>query len=232
MKTYNHPSRWTHSRVVVDRGMLLTLALALFICITSLPARAQLVLDFTGGNANTFSGSATVGWEFTLTTTLVVTGLGFWDEGGNGLLNNHDIGLWNSNDPSQLLASTTISNGNSVPVVSTSSDGRWLFTSIVPITLQPGTYVVGATIVAFDQDLQRFGTTASTISGLTFVQGRNISSSSLAYPLASGTANDGIFGPNLQGTVVPEPSTVAQVGLGLTVLVVLRGLIGRRRGAI
>ena len=136
--------------------------------------QAALLLDFTGGNANTFGGNATVGWEFTLNSPMLVDGLGFWDHGSDGLVNAHDVGIWNTSNTALLLASTTVTNGSSTAVASTSSTGRWLFNNISAITLSPGTYVVGATIIAFDADSQRINASASMLSGATFVQARNI----------------------------------------------------------
>src|ERR1019366_9591125 len=107
-------------------------------------AASSLLLDFTGGSANTFGGSTTAGFQFTLATPMQVTGLGFWDEGANGLINNHTVGLWNSSSPSVLLASTVVNN-SSLVVSSTSAAGDWLFNSIAALTLPAGTYVICAT---------------------------------------------------------------------------------------
>src|SRR4051812_42963539 len=96
--------------------------------------QAALLLDFTGGNANTFGGNTTVGWEFTLNSPMLVDGLGFWDHGSDGLVNTHDVGIWNSSNTALLLTSTTVTNGSSTPVASTSTAGRWLFNNIPSIT--------------------------------------------------------------------------------------------------
>lgn len=174
-------------------------------------AQAALLLDFTGGGANTFGGAATVGWEFTLNSSMLVDGLGFWDNGSDGLVNSHDVGIWNTSNPTLLLTSTTVTNGSSTAVASTSSTGRWLFNNIPSITLSPGTYVVGGTIIASDADSQQFNASASMLSGVTFVQARNVGSPSLLYPTPSPVFNDGIFGPNIRGTLVPEPNTALMV---------------------
>lgn len=173
--------------------------------------QAALILDFTGGNANTFGGNATVGWEFTLNSPMLVDGLGFWDHSSDGLVNAHDVGIWNTSNTSLLVASTTVTNGSSTAVASTSSTGRWLFNNISAITLSPGTYVVGGTIIASDADSQRFNASALMLSGATFLQARNISSTGLLYPTPASVFNDGVFGPNIRGTLVPEPNMALMV---------------------
>jgi hypothetical protein len=150
-----------------------------------------------------------------------VTGLGFWDEGANGLGTNHTVGLWNSSSPSVLLASTVVNN-SSTAVSSTSPDGDWLFNNITPLTLQPGTYVVGATLIAGDPDLLRQQTLSITDPSVTFDQAMDVGNPSLLYPLPAPAFNDGLFGPNLQISDVPEPGTFALLGLGAVGLLIAR----------
>ena len=114
---------------------------------------------------------------------MLVTGLGYWDEGANGLINNHTVGLWNSSSPSVLLASTVVNNSSAV-VNSTSAAGDWRFNSISPLTLQAGTYVVGATIAATDPDLLRQQTLSVTAPGVTFLQAMDVALSNPALPIA------------------------------------------------
>jgi hypothetical protein len=62
--------------------------LALLLCSVG-QARADLILDFTGGSAGTAGNSETLGWRFTVTSPLTATSLGFWDEGSHTLVNSH-----------------------------------------------------------------------------------------------------------------------------------------------
>ena len=122
------------------------------------------------------------------------------------------MGLWNSSSPSVLLASTVVNN-SSVVVSSTSAAGDWLFNSIAAPTLPAGTYVVGATSVAGDPDLQRQQTLAATAPGVTFVQAMDVGSPTLIYPSPAAVLNDGLFGPNIEISAVPEPAASALFGL-------------------
>jgi hypothetical protein len=181
-------------------------------------ASSSLLLDFTGGSANTFGSSTTAGFQFTLGLPMQVTGLGFWDEGANGLGTNHTVGLWNSSSPSVLLTSTVVNN-SSTAVSSTSLDGDWLFNNITPLTLQAGTYVVGATLITGDPDLLRQQTLSITAPNVTFDQAMDVGNPSLLYPLPAPVFNDGLFGPNLQISDVPEPGSaillLGSLGLAL-----------------
>jgi len=196
-------------------GRFLITALATtFILLGPQYARADLLLDFTGGNANTFSINTIAGWQFTLSSPVVVDGLGFWDQGSDGLVNAHDVGIWNSANPSTLLAFTTVTTAGSTAVPSTSSAGLWRFTDISPITLSPGTYVIGATVLGFDQDSQIFSATTSLFSGATFVEAMDVGGSTLAYPNPAPAFNDGTFGPNLRVNDVPEPASAVLLVCG------------------
>ena len=208
------------------RRLFLATALCGWLFASGQTVQAGLVLDFTGGTAVAPNVDAIGGWEFNVNSAITVNALGFWDEGANGLTNRHDVGLW---DISQnLLASTTVTTASS-PVASTSAAGQWLFNAIVPLTLAPGNYVVGATFLANDADLARAITVATTTAGVSFVTARQVASSSLAFPtIVSPVLNAGIFGPNLltgpQPAPVPEPATLGMAGTAALV-----GLIIARR---
>lgn len=154
-------------------------------------------LDFTGG------------WTFNVNSQITVDGVGFWDQGSNGLLANHDVGLWTS--AGGLLASATVTNA-STPVASALNTGRWLFTAISPVTLSPGTYVVGATLLAggdenhFSDAIVTTGTVL--IPEVSFGEGRlrHGGGAVLQFP-SQLNANGGFYGGTLRTAVaVPEPS--------------------------
>jgi hypothetical protein len=83
------------------------------------------IIDISGGaDIPVVGGSnATVGFTFDVASSLVISGLGVFDVGANGLINSHEVGLWTSS--ATLLASTTVTNAANV-VASTSSLGDWL----------------------------------------------------------------------------------------------------------
>ena len=78
------------------------------------------------------------------------------DEGKLPLELSHYIGLWKSDQT--LLSVATVDN-TSTPVPSAFAGGQWLFTSISPLQLQPGDYVLGGTWVIPPLELIRFAST-------------------------------------------------------------------------
>jgi len=184
-------------------------------------AMAGPVLDFTGGIAIAEQTDAqTFGWEFVVAAPITITALGIWNEqAADGLINSHQLGLWNAIG-STLLTSTVITTANSTAVASSSSAGEWRFTPIVPVTLGPGDYFIGATYAAFDDDAIRLLTNApSTIAGVTFFTSALAFGTALNVPGEAPGAAPGIFGPNLfvgpLAAAVPEPSTLAIVGFAV-----------------
>ena len=182
---------------------------------------AGLAIDFTGGSDIAAGGNATVGWSFTVLSSVDVDGLGFFDFESNGLLSSHQVGLWNSSGT--LLASATVTSGSTV-VASTSLNGQWLFESIAPVTLNSGeTYTVGAEL--FPGGDRAFSQTLATLdSNVNFGIDDLVSpSAGFAKPTLTGSLlGNGYFGPNFTytsgggggGSAVPEPSSILLLGLG------------------
>ena len=107
-------------------------------------ASFQPVLDLTGGGFATEPLSPSVaGWEFHLDQPLMIGGVGIWDEGKQPLNITHEVGLYTA--AQALLLDVFLDNNNTTAVGSASPDGQWLFTSIQPMVLQPGDYVLAAT---------------------------------------------------------------------------------------
>jgi PEP-CTERM motif len=189
------------------------------------PAQAQLLVDFTGGFTTPFTTSqGTGGWEFSVgATPVTVNALGFWDEGGDGIGNSHQVGLWDSSQ--NLLRSGTVTNASTI-VASTSLDGRWLFVSIPQITLSNGTFVVAATYDGrggADPDLARVAPFTTTMPGITLITGRQAIGAGLPFPNQVLAFN--VFGPtlaNLNGAAAPEPGTAALLATGALGALALR----------
>lgn len=195
-------------------------AVAGCIALSLIPAQAQTAaLDFTGGDPTNFVGSGVGGWTFSITSSSVtIDALGVWDEYADGLFESHMVGLWDQTG--SLIAFTTVSNDNSAPLASTSSDGQWLFTDIVPLSLGPGDYTIGMQALNDSPDPFRIITTSTTVSGITYGTSVHVTET-IDFERPTEVvfeANDGGFGPNLR-VVIPESSTVA---LALTAL----GMVG------
>ena len=195
----------------------LTLVLA-----SSAQAGMLAVDGFNLGTAPTNFSNRTLGWSFTANETLIVDSLGFWDNGSNGLVAAHQVGIWDGTG-STLLGTVTVQQGTGSAVMGpVIAGGSFRFESLAtPIVLDQGqNYIIGA----YTNNSDSFATLTSgltTSSDITFLQSRRSPfQSGFIAPLpndpADGTA---YFGPNFTFTAVPEPSTFALLGIGGLALV-------------
>lgn len=100
---------------------------------------AAVVVDAgPDASAQIFTGGDYVaGIEFTVAAPLFVDGLGYFDLGADGLVEDRRVGLW---DADQNLLREVVVTSASTALASASSLGQWLVTQMVPVTLAPGTY--------------------------------------------------------------------------------------------
>jgi hypothetical protein len=205
--------------------------LVIFAGIAASLAHAEItpLIDFTGGQVfGVVQGAnATAGFSFNVTTATTISGLGLFDVGSDGLIDSHQIGLWTSGGT--LLASATLDNSSSV-VPSTSSLGDWRETGINSLTLDPGSYVIGASFLDVAQNTE--DAAVFSAAGTPSLPGINygttiIGFSDFTFPDLSETGVDaGAFGPMAFTDVqrAPEPGSLGLSLCGLTLFgLALRG---------
>ena len=186
------------------------------------PVAAQTAGITFGATPSAFNSGnfATRGWEFGVSQSIQVTALGLYDEGGNGFSNSHQIGLWNSS--STLLASMVMPTGTTAILGADSFRYQNLLSSVV---LGAGTYRIGALFDVNDLDFIAFNAAPNGAAGFVTYIGPRLSSAGFLDPTSVSIISGGAFGPNFLFTttsVVPEPSSLALIGLGLGVLAFAR----------
>jgi hypothetical protein len=169
-----------------------------------------------------FQSNQSVGWQFNVTAPVTVTGLGWFDEGANGLGREHTVGIWDSSG--NLLTSILVPIGTGAGL-----DGQYRTVSIVPIVLGVGSgYIVGGQNFTDSGDRLAFDVAHAVNAALQFVDATfsNLNNT-FERPTNFSTANNGFYGPmfSVQAeAAAPLPGTLALFGLGVLVV----GLARRR----
>lgn len=198
-----------------------TLLLMVMIAATSSASvwASTMGLDVLGGGAAGFdTRDSTLGWSFSVLAPIRVTSLGYWDEGGNGLVDAHDVGLWTS--AGDLVAQATVTDASPTTVTSVSGLGSWQFQPLAsPLVLNAGEYVLGGFYPGNSQDFFRFVETSTATDPLvTFTGVRDGTfAPTLTFPILINTPDGAYFGPNFQfeSAAVPEPTSLVLLGAGL-----------------
>lgn len=213
-------------RRVVPAG----LAIALTFALSAADARGDLALEgFSGGTLTlntTLDLPRTAGWSFTVgDLPLLVDALGVFDVNGDGLASAVTVGLWDE-ATATLLVSVTLPAG-----MSGTEDSGFRFLPVSPVVLAANqTYVLGAELVTNGEraffDVSSFTTASDIVYGSALASAPD---TGFAFPDQLAPVDNGVFGPNLAYTVIPEPSTLTLGGIGGVVLAACRS---RRPGRI
>jgi len=165
-----------------------------------------------------------VGFQFDVLSSFTVTGLGWYDEGQDGLSVRHEVGIW---DPQgNLLASLILGAGTAEAL-----DGQYRMAAISPIVLAPGSgYIMGGLNSTASTDRLAFDVGMTVQAPINFVDATfsNITSN-LERPTVFSAATTGFFGPMFSfqaATQVPEPGSLLLVSLAAL------ALLGTRRRAL
>jgi hypothetical protein len=172
------------------------------------------------GDGNNF----VLGSEFTIANPVLVTGLGWWDFGGDGLAIAHPVAIWRVSDQAQLITGTVAAGTGGALI------GGFRYTPIVPVLLLPGDYAVAGTSPTTG-DNSTTNVAAANFSSdpnVTWVQSREADgTNALVFPTVAGVTSIGIFGASFEFASVPEPSTWAL--LGITVITAVAFMYYRLR---
>jgi len=180
---------------------------------------STVAVSFTEGEISNLIDHRTTGWAFSIAQPIQVDALGWYDHDADGLSVSHEIGLWDDGAQT-LLASTSVPSGASATLINSFRYIR--LTS--PLTLFPGTYVMGGVAVA-PPDTVVDAAVAITAPGITYLGNRGAEPFSLTLLFPGQTypgQENGFFGPNFTFTVVPEPSSCALLALAAAALAIRR----------
>jgi len=172
------------------------------------------------------SNNWTLGYEFSISSEMNVSALGFWDL--NSSFGNSSVGLWDSNG---ILVGSVNSNSATVNTFATSNNhGTWNFMDI-NLTLAAGTYNLGSwseTGMEYTYNPSSSMNSEYINSAITITNTSEKSGGFFQNPtdhFANPINLAGIFGANIMfddSVQVPEPSTVAIFAISII------GLVSRR----
>ena len=197
------------ARLLLPRGAAVVVAALLLVGQSALAASTQAVTFGNTGNYNT--GNYTTGWEFSISTPIVVTHLGRVDMQNNGITTG-DVGLWAELDGpgNSLITQATVTNAS--PSEPSGTGHSTFYEPITPVTLAPGNY-----IVATQRNGEPFfyDQPHTTAPGITWVEGEAASpgalpSGSSAFTIDRNDAGS-YFGANFKFEGgAPGPLTLSQ----------------------
>jgi hypothetical protein len=203
------------------RVLLVVFVCGLMSAVTPSLQAAPFGQAFTGAATGSQLGNGpfTLGWSFDVTSAITVNGLAVYHDNGVGLLENHDVGIWDA--LGNLVVSMTVVPGD--PCLTDQLGFQEWCTVGVSAKLAPGTYTIGATWnnlldpLIFPGTLAGEGIANVNGPGVVFLQNGYIAGGVLTDPTNTTGDTMSYFGPNFTYTSssTPEPGTLMLLGSGL-----------------
>jgi hypothetical protein len=163
-------------------------------------------VDISGGTGVITGADVVAGWLFRAEDNIDVISLGMWDNGEDGFTADVEVGLWT--EGGAFLTSTTVTSLDPL------TNGFRFATLDDSVSLISGSnYVIGGLLQ--QPDIFRTLATVTNSSGVTWLDSRGKTTSTLDFPDEEGDVAGSYFGANFQYESVPAPATLALFGIGL-----------------
>lgn len=191
---------------------------------TGTAAASTIALQWSG-SGSVGGSEQTRGWAFTSDKAINIASLGWFDYEGNGLVDSHQVGIWDASGNLQL--SGIVEAGSTDPL---QAGFRYTTTLAGNTLLAAGTYVV-AGLSTYNDDTWRQVDPASVTLGsaITYLEDRTSETSEFEFAGQTQGMDVGYFGANFQydevAAEVPEPSVASLSLLGLGMM----GVAARKR---
>lgn len=159
------------------------------------------VLGFTTYSSDSDGRAYTLGYEFTTSVSFTVNALGYFND---GLGNSHLVGIWDTSG--DLLTSATVTGSDPLT-------GNFLYQSITPYILAPGTYLIGGQYLGSNNVFPVYARGLTTVAGFTWVTSEQANGTGLNFPTIAYGMYYGTNGIPLvdlsyaDDPAVPEPAT-------------------------
>jgi hypothetical protein len=203
----------------MTRTLLLGGALTLLVAHPGLAAADPVeALTFSSALAGGLTGPLSAGFAFGVSVPIEVTDLGAFDMDGDGLVNSHEVGIFDGNTIA-LVASATVTTDD--PLI----DG-FHYVAIAPVTLDTSTFYIVAAADYGGAGEDALGlvdpTTLTVAPEITYYRGQfSQMNSGLHYPTLTLNPDYTTFGGSFRYTVAPEPSELELAGASLLGLLAL-----------
>jgi hypothetical protein len=189
---------------------------------TGTAAASTIALQWSG-SGSVGGSEQTRGWAFTTDKAINIASLGWFDYEDNGLVDSHQVGIWDASGNLQL--SGIVDAGSTDPL---QAGFRYTSTLAGTTLLAAGTYVV-AGLSTYNDDTWRAVDPARVTLGsaITYLEDRSSETSEFEFAGQTQGLDVGYFGANFQydAVDVPEPSVVSLSLLGLGMM----GVAARKR---
>jgi Domain of unknown function (DUF4082) len=200
---------------------LMTMAVIVGLGASAMAASAPAITFNEATGVSGDNNNQTVGWQFDVLTPVWVTGLGWFDQGANGLGTAHTVGIWAPDGT--LLTSVVVAAGTGAPLM-----GQYRIADIPDIFLPIGTgYIIGGENFSTSDDRLVANAVQIVDPRIHYVDATySVKGSGFVRPTSFSIATTGFEGP--MAALLPEPATVVLLAAGLAA-VGARALRSRRQ---